>query len=198
MNVGVGIGLRNRQGGGGPAAIVFDSFIDANGTNLTAHVMDVGSGWTAQLGGAQTQSNQAKGTATDSILWTDAGTSGHFGTASFDLTWAATDTQANIYAASNGTYQSGWLGYHSIGSGFRIYEQGNVLRGTNNTELVDGSVNHYELKVSASAVVFSLNNVAIITYSAAITSYGTHYGFEFYKAAGTPTSTIDNFQVTSP
>src|SRR5262249_37641030 len=42
----------------GDTALLRDTFIDANGTNLTAHTMDTGSGWTVHAGSAQIQNNE--------------------------------------------------------------------------------------------------------------------------------------------
>src|SRR5262249_49917444 len=42
----------------GGTALLRDTFTDANGTNLTAHTMDTGSGWTVHAGSAEIQSNK--------------------------------------------------------------------------------------------------------------------------------------------
>lgn len=68
-----------------PTTLLQDTFTGADGTNLTAHTMNVGPGWTAAAGSATIQSNQAKMGASSSIYVSDAGQADF--TLTLDFTW---------------------------------------------------------------------------------------------------------------
>lgn len=60
--IGTGLSLtkQRRAGSSGPAYLLRDTFTDADGTALTAHAMDVGSGWTVLTGSWSVQGNRAR------------------------------------------------------------------------------------------------------------------------------------------
>jgi hypothetical protein len=69
----------------GFATYLKDTFTDTNGTNLTAHTMDVGSGWSSITGNWTIQSNQAQSGSTGAINVADAGQASVTMTAQFTL-----------------------------------------------------------------------------------------------------------------
>jgi hypothetical protein len=75
------------------ATLDYDAFVGTNGTNLSAHAMNVGSGWTIANGAFTIQSNSAATSAAlSSIAVTDCGQSGCIST---QITWTPTAAETN-------------------------------------------------------------------------------------------------------
>jgi len=56
----------------GPTIFAFDTFTDANNTDIDAHTMDIGSGWTQEGGLLNIQSNKLAGVTGDSVVYVDS------------------------------------------------------------------------------------------------------------------------------
>lgn len=80
--------VTNNSTGGG--ILLQDTFTDTNGTDLTAHTMDVGPGWTAGAGALTISTNRATAVSLASFYWADCGQVDY--TLTVDLTTSASGT----------------------------------------------------------------------------------------------------------
>jgi hypothetical protein len=147
-------------GGGGSSVttLLLDHFTDTNGTNLTAHTMDIGPGWTVPSGTFSINSNQAKMTvagyaesqANQSDVTISAGVTPQATNfagllARYSATtdyWrvtiaAGTTNNWKITEVSGGTTTDRATGSVTINSGTQYAVQA-VLSGTNITATVNG------------------------------------------------------------
>lgn len=83
---------QRRGGAGGGTVLLKDLFTGANGTNLTAHTMDVGPGWTAGEGALTINGNRATAVSLASYYYSDCGQAAY--TLTVDLTTQTAGTSS--------------------------------------------------------------------------------------------------------
>lgn len=186
--------------------LLSDTFTDANGTALTAHTMDLGTGWIADTGTFQIQSNKATlNSANDGDLTvTQSGASDI--TVAVDIVpqssalWESTPQVVVRYADTN----NHWVVHPtSAGTAIQLYEKTGggayTLRATAFAGFIAGTT--YALKVVCQGPSISayINNVLAWTYASATSSQtATKVGLRNGQNGVVITKcTWDNFAVTA-
>ena len=174
--------------GGGAAAAplptLYDTFTDANGTALTSHTMNNGSGWIAATGTFTIQSNKAQSGGV-AISRANAGTA--TGTVSVTLTSTSPTTAGVIVRASGTGYQNcylcaanGTIVKFQAASGSALNSGGAVASGTYLVEVV----------LSGNTIAVYRDGVQVGTATNAFNNTATEYGL-YSETSG---DTFDNFQ----
>lgn len=187
------------------ATLLSDSFTGANGTNLTAHAMNVGGGWSAAQGVIQIQSNKTDGSAgtsgTSSFYYADAGVTD--GVMTCDIT-IPSNNFASILTLRGTAYSDVWLfdvEDDSVGTQnfCGIYERtANVQtqRAFSNITSLAGTTT--AMTVTATGNVLTLvMGTANINYTSSVRNTDTHWGIvSFFTTGVYPSVPQDNFLVT--
>jgi hypothetical protein len=185
-----------------PSSYATDHFVDTDGTLLTAHTMDLGTGWIDALNTMQIESNSATSSGeqyfscvtntagsdcTVEVKYTDNGTI------------AFADTYAGVLLRSDGTHR----GYYLMQRSRTLLELGRLdapnthtALATYTTTLTHGTQFTFKLIASGSALLGFLNGSLVIsttdstyptgTYQGLIGYYGANYVPKFNDFSVTP------------
>lgn len=204
--------LLAKKASSGPTVYLQDFFTGTNGTNLTAHTMDVGPGWTAgqEITCAVTstntiQSNKAQfGLGLYTKYFSDAGISD--GVASVDLTIPNTNNYlgALLFRYSNCT-NYWFLAIERDAGGtpyMGIYEfQASVitLRASVNVTGATNSTLNIKVTLSGNSIVALAGTSETCNYSSSFNATATIFGLWGYddNTTYTPVIPLDNFLVTN-
>lgn len=188
------------------ATLLYDTFTGANGTALTSHTMDVGGGWTAAVGTFQIQSNKAtpNSNADDDQVVADAGK------ADVDISVEIVPQGVLGVNLSNPAIilrwtdsSNFWLIDTVINGGsphtLTLYEKAAGVYASKafaDPSIVAGSGYTVRATLSGQTIQIRLNEVLLITYTAASSNLtSTKFGLRLGKS-GSPTScTWDLFTV---
>jgi hypothetical protein len=179
--------------GGGTSTLLKDTFTDANGTNIAAHVMDVGPGWSVQGGSSwNIQSNQLNCVSGGRIS-SDSGQSNV--TASVDMTPTTGNQYMEIVVRLTDD-NNFWMAALKNGE-FSIYENAaGVLtqRATTSPTISVGTTYHVQLVASGTTMTATLNGGNQISYNNATSNQtATKCGIRGFETG----TVYDNFLVTS-
>lgn len=182
---------------GGPTTLLSDTFTDANGTALAAHVMDVGPGWTAVNGTATIQNNKAQAATGNAHYTSDSGKS--------DVTVAGVLNLPAGAGANDGLVARGSDGNNywrlTINAGASMFKLTEVVAGaladraSTSVTVTTGTDYTLSLQCSGQTMTGTLNGGNSISYgSAASNQTVTKHGIRSPDAG----TTTDNFLVTNP
>ncbi len=186
-----------------------DSFIDTNGTNLTAHMMDLGPGWTAKdSSGASDptftiQANQCQdSTSAARAAWSNAGhadatVSANVGCDTGDPNNIAPGLAARVTDANNL-----WVGQF-LGNGtiqiVEIVSGVSTVRASSSFAPSNLVLYPCVLQVSGTTISFTVNNGTPISYSTMSSGAGvTNFGLNDGGGNGGRARLWSQFQVTNP
>lgn len=183
-----------------PSYLLHDTFTDTDGIALSAHTMDVGSGWIAHYGTPQVQGNKAKGTVfTDNAATADAGTANV--TMSADWTYDDGDDYAEFFVRYVDNFNVWFVGYNRPMGRWEIAERvagADTLRASSTISLSSGT---YTVAVTCSGttIILSVDSIEKCRYeSASAHQSATRFGIYVSKPGGTvPVTAVDNFEVTT-
>jgi hypothetical protein len=184
---------------GGRRYLLLDNFVDADGTNLTAHSMNVGPGWAALNGSSYTiQSNRARSNDTnDNEMAADAGRSDV--TVSMIVNLMTSTRSAGILFRGN-TNASAWI--FIIGNNATDLQLWEITAGPTFTQRGSYAVSlaantDYTLAVvlSGPSISCRIDGVERIVFSSASMQGQTKFGM-YLGGGGLGAVNFDNFQVT--
>lgn len=199
-----------KKASSGPTIYLQDLFTGTNGDNLTAHTMDVGSGWTKSLNGqgcgaainVTIQSNQAQPAAgTQSIYWADAGFADVV--ASVDMIVPNVANYAGSLVFRYSDCDNYWqVGIERDGAGTPYMYIVEVQSGTASvraTVNVPGATNttlNIKVTLSGNSIVALVGTSETCNYSSSFNNTATKFGLWGYDSgAYTPAVPFDNFLV---
>ncbi len=181
---------------GSPTVLLKDTFTDADGTNLTAHTMDVGPGWTVYAGSWDIRGDKTEITSSTggNAAAADAGHS--------DATVQADVTPGNnscgILFRLTDANNYWWAESDNNAQAFRLVEwnAGSVInRGQVAVTLNGGTTYTVQAVLSGSTITVTLDGGNMITYSSAtFNQTATKHGLWSFEQTG---DTHDNFQATT-
>jgi hypothetical protein len=190
----------------GPTVLLKDAFTDADGTNLTAHTMDIGGGWAAQQGGWKIQGNQA-------ALNADVGDHNNVATASAgqgDVTATCdclTVSSGNIdfgvviNCADNSNYWLFLLANVGGEQSYRLFEKtagSYTQRARVGVVIANGATLQVKVVTSGDTITCYIGGVQQFSYNVAGRPNKTATGCGLYRhGTADDGSTYDNFQVTT-
>lgn len=194
------------------ATLLQDTFTGSNGTDLTAHAMDVGGGWTALAGQYVIQSNKARAnTAETRMFYTaDAGQADFTATLNQDIPSGGVK-HSEGFCLRMSDVNTGWVAIvQDTGPGapaVQIYERSggvNTLRAS--TSVSDtgfpGSTVTLTLTASGNTLTFASSHdpTNSVSYGSAssnntVTKHGLRHAW-LASAGFTPVGDCDNFLVT--
>jgi hypothetical protein len=200
---GLGLGL-GRPRSSTPSYLLYDTFTDSDGTNLTAHTMNTGSGWTSLFGTWVITSNRAvRSTSGDNeVIVADAGATNVTATVTANIGAAQSFAWVGLVvrATDNSNY---WLGLiQTISSpSVQLYEKsgGSYTLRDSSTPVVTTSTD-YNLKLVASGttITFYIDNVQVATYASMATGLSATKCGIGASAINPTTRTFNDFAVVSP
>jgi hypothetical protein len=187
--------------GGGSTTLLQDNFVDVSGTNLTAHVMNVGPGWTVTDGSYQIQGNAARCTGTGAssygVAIADAGKSDGTATVTATLDAGAASRHGLAVRATNGNNH--WRVTIKASGEFAIVEVNGgtaTVRASAAVTINTGTGYTIQCAFSGTTLTATLNGGNQISYSSAtLNQTTTTHGLDD-GASGECSFT--NFQVTNP
>jgi hypothetical protein len=184
------------------ATLLSDSFTGTNGTALSSHTMDVGSGWTEHTGTWQIQSNKATLTTTggdnQNCASADAGSADAtcqatvvFGGALVsDGLIANCSDAANYYLGLYDLGNSAWMLFEHVAGGYTV-------RGTSGDSVPTTSV--LQLVTAGDQIDLNVGGVNKVSYSTAgrPLKTNTRFGLRTYGGSGATGATFDDFTVST-
>lgn len=186
--------------GGGLGYLLYDTFTDTNGTLLTAHTMDVGGGWTNQIGTFDIQSNRANRASAgspdnQSVATADAGMADYEVTCTVNGAAGSDGTGIAVrYSASNQRFYFAQI--EILNNAFRIYEYnaGYTQRATASTSLTGGTDYDMVVRMEGTTITASLLTEELIYASASTNSSSTLVGL---RCGSANQQRYDDFEVAS-
>lgn len=190
------------------ATLLSDTFTDTNGTALASHTMTVGSGWTADSGSYQVQSNQAAAQTTGgvhNIASADAGQADATATLNVVVPGSNFFSAGLSCRVTNGTNL--WevrLQSDSAGANTRVniteHNAGTQTERVSTTIAFSGTV-ALQVVLSGSTITAYINGVLQATYaSASFNQTATRFGIYNYRDSNGANSYVqvpmDDFLVT--
>lgn len=190
--------------GTGPTVLLADTFTDANGTLLSAHTMDVGSGWSAlaPLSMPTVQSNKASaavGAPGVFMALSDAGQAD--GTLGVDIHYADVDVPVGL-GLRVADLSNAWLVTYSGTAGeWTLAEiSGGVptTRATASDTLVEGLTYHIDVILDGEQITLFVLGSQRLTYAGSSGLTGnTNHGIFFHRANLAAVHAFDNFTMTT-
>lgn len=176
--------------------LLSDHFTDTNGTNLTAHTMDVGAGWTAQVGTITIQSNAAIASGANAEYVADAGQSDVTLTCTL-LPVGGTAEVACIFREQDSSNFWAVSGYAGDGKLYLYHNVAGSLTSTDNgaASVTNGVSFVLTVVLSGSSIVIKKDGATIITKTDATFQTATKFGLRLWSGTS---STWDDFLVLSP
>lgn len=198
MVLGILFGDVQSQVSSGPTTYLQDSFTDTNGTNLNAHIMDVGPGWTIDAGTFDIQSNQGRVTSAGvSVASADASHADV--TATVKTTVAGVSDSPSLLIRETDS-NNHWIAAIITTSSFDLYEVNGGSFTQRATTLFVATLNQqYTIRAicSGASISCTLDGANNISYgSATFNQTATRFGIRSNDGAGT-NFLWDDFLVTS-
>ena len=188
-----------------PVTLALDTFTDTNGVALDAHTMDVGSGWTHQIGTTQIQSNKAVSNVTGSGA---VHNTNDVGVANLTIEMIATvyfvdsanDTSAAIlsrYVDANNFWMTR---IHTDTNTFDLFENTGgsfTQRDTASVSIDDATT--YTLKITPDGddITALLDGGNELTYTSSQHNTATLHGFRTVENGTATSPTIDSWTATA-
>lgn len=181
---------------GEQTALLIDHFTGTNGTALSAHTMDLGSGWTILSGTPQISGNKMAGTSnTDNLAVAEAN--------SADVTIAVSYVhQTNtlpllMFRRVDGTNY--WIVYFLSGT-WTLQEHDNsgyTTRATGADTLTAGNTYSLSLVLAGASIALSRDGSQVVAYGSAASGLSaTKHGPDLGANGSAPSGNFDDFQVT--
>lgn len=182
----------------GATTLLSDTFTGTDGTLLSAHTMDTGAGWTAQVNNWKIASNRATGNSAGSecIVTADAGSAQV--EVSADVRFAAGSQECGIigrfqdssnYLLYRLNTSGSWELYHVNGGAGQLKASANTTVNLNQTYNLKARFDHGRITLFIDGV-----QVGVFTQADFLTS-ATLCGLRTFSA--TANTTVDNFLATS-
>ena len=172
-----------------PTEYALDLFVDANGTDLAAHAMDVGSGWAAAVGSWRIEDNSAEVDANGfALALTECGHNEYVAEVDYTDTGEvyARDSDAGLWVRSDGT-RTGFVLWQTSATLMSLIEVGAgptyTSRGTAAVSIVLGTTYRLKIVVTASGMDCYFDGDAIISYTSSTFASATQAGIHAYKDA---------------
>jgi hypothetical protein len=185
--------------GAGSAALLQDAFTGADGTNLTAHAMDLGGGWTAVSGVAKLLGNRANADTAGAdgkvTYQADAGRSDVTVQATVNLAGASNECglvfryqDANNFWALSGYAGDGKLYLYEVNGGTTTQRAAGSAGVTSGVDFV------LKVVLSGTGITAYKDGTQVLTYTSASFQAATRHGLRSWQV----TNKWDDFQVSSP
>jgi hypothetical protein len=177
------------------STLLQDHFTDADNTNLTAHAMDVGPGWTAQAGTFTVIGNVAHCTVANSEYVADAGQADVTLTCTINMGSGASEAAVifreqdsnNFWAVSAYAGDGNFYLYHKVSGSL-----GAVTSGTGG--VISGTPFVLSVVLSGSSFIIKKDGVTVINWTDATFQTATKFGLRLWSGTA---STWDDFSVVS-
>lgn len=194
--------LRRPYLGAGITYFLRDLFTDTNGTNLTAHTMNVGPGWTniTGLGTWTISSNQAVQSANDNRHYRITSQSNQSdGVVSVAVTYPGSGEAAPVVPVRVVDNNNLW--YCIVdrnASAFRIRELNagtDTIRATGTHTIAAGSTETLTVNLSGATITFTAGGDTLSYGSATFQQTATLHGIGEYRDVNYGANSFDNFQM---